>query len=69
MEALIFLIVIGTAIWVFTDAKAIGVKKGQIKGFFDFSPAGWLIACLILWIVAFPVYLAKRGEFKRINQK
>ena len=69
MEAFIFLIIIGTSIWVFADAKAIGVKKGQIKGLFDFGPAGWLITCLLLWIVVFPVYLAKRGEIKRLNQK
>lgn len=69
MGALVFLIIIGTSIWVFADAKAIGVKKGQIKGLFDFGPAGWLIACLLLWIVTFPVYLAKRGEIKKLNQK
>jgi hypothetical protein len=67
MEGIIFLIVIGTSIWVVVDAKTIGVKKGQIKGMGDMGPWTWFFACLLLWIVGFPFYLAKRGEFKRVN--
>ena len=62
-------IVVGTSIWVFIDAKQIGVKKGQVKGLADLGPTGWLIACLGVWIISFPVYLAKRGEFMRANEK
>lgn len=69
MEALILIIVVGTSIWVAIDASTIGVKKGQIKGVADMGPAGWFFGCLLLWIVGFPYYLAKRGEFKRINAK
>lgn len=69
MDGLILLIILGTSIWVFFDAKAIGVKKGQVKGLANLGPGGWLVGSLLLWIVAFPLYLAKRGEFKRINQK
>ena len=64
-----FLVVIGTSIWVLADAKTIGVKKGQISGFTDLGALGWFIACLGVWIVAFPFYLAKRSEYKRINGK
>jgi len=67
MEGIIFLIVIGTSIWVVVDAKTIGVKKGQIKGMGDMGPWTWFFACLLFWIVCFPFYLAKRGEFKRVN--
>src|SRR5262245_49695935 len=63
----IAIIVVVTAVWVYFDAKAIGVKKGQISGFADMGPAGWFFATLLLWIVGFPLYLATRGEFKRIN--
>ena len=31
------------------------------------GPWAWFIVCLFLWIVGFPFYLAKRGEFKRVN--
>ncbi|MGV8057303.1 MAG: SHOCT domain-containing protein [Smithellaceae bacterium] len=67
MGYVIWLIVIGTSIWVLFDAKSIGVKKGQIKGIANMGPWGWFFVCLLLWIIGFPVYLAKRGEFKRIN--
>jgi uncharacterized membrane protein len=62
---LVFLTVIGTSLWVLFDSVSIGVKKGGIKGFFDMGPAGWFFSCLLLWIVAFPVYLAKRSEYKQ----
>lgn len=64
-----FYLVIGTSIWVFFDASSIGVKKGQIKGLGDMGPVAWLFVCLLLWIVGFPLYLVKRGEFKRVNSR
>ena len=67
MSALVFLLVVATSIWVFIDARSIGVRKGQIKGFFNMGPSGWAFATLLLWIVGFPGYLAKRSEYKRIN--
>lgn len=67
MENVIWLIVVGTSIWVLADARSIGVKKGQINGIGDMGPWAWFFACLLLWIIAFPIYLAKRAEFKRIN--
>lgn len=67
MGSLIWLVVIGTSIWVLFDAKSIGVKKGQIKGMGDLGPWGWFFVCLLLWIIGFPFYLAKRAEYKKIN--
>ncbi|WP_206199408.1 OB-fold protein [Parasulfuritortus cantonensis] len=64
---LFWIIVIATSIWVLIDAKTIGVKKGQIQGMGNLGPWGWFFACLLLWIIGFPFYLAKRSEFKRIN--
>lgn len=60
-----WLIVLGSAIWVLIDAKNIGVKKGLITGMGDIGPWGWFFCCLLLWIVAFPLYLYKRGDLKR----
>jgi hypothetical protein len=62
-------IVVGTSIWVYTDAKAIGVRRGQITGVVDMNPGEWLLACLLIWILGFPFYLAYRKEFMRINGK
>ncbi len=62
---IVFLIVVATSIWVLFDARSSGIRKGLVKGLADLGPWGWFFACLFLWIVAFPVYLAKRTELKR----
>ncbi len=67
MEGFVFLVVVATSIWVFVDAKSIGVKKGQISGIADMGPWGWFWVCLLLWIIGFPFYLAKRSEYKAAN--
>jgi hypothetical protein len=69
MDSIVLIIVLATSIWVLVDAKTIGVKKGQISGVANMGPGGWFFVCLLLWIVGFPFYLAKRGEFKKINGK
>ena len=46
----ILLVVIITSIWVFFDAKKIGVKKGQLKGVCNMGPLGWFIVCLLVKI-------------------
>lgn len=69
MEYVFDLVSLGTSIWVLVDAKAIGVKKGQIKGLGNLGPWGWFSVCLLIWIVGFPFYLIKRLEYKRINGK
>jgi hypothetical protein len=66
---ILWMIVVASSIWVFVDAKSIGVQKGQIKGVADIGPWGWFFACLLFWIIGFPFYLAKRGEYRRINSK
>ena len=66
---LLIVIVVATSIWVLVDAMTIGIKSGQVKGLANMGPVSWFLSCLLLWIIAFPMYLAKRGEFKRINGK
>jgi hypothetical protein len=72
----ILLIVIGTSTWVYFDAKSIGVKKsgekapvktGSVQA--DMGPVGWAICCLLLWIIAFPLYLFKRPGLKKRFQQ
>jgi hypothetical protein len=66
-------IVLPTSLWVFFDARRLGVKQGQMKhhgakSWSDSPPSGWLAGCLILWTVFFPLYLIRRPEYKRINR-
>ncbi|MFC1806001.1 tetratricopeptide repeat protein [Planctomycetota bacterium] len=62
---LVLLVVLATSIWVLIDAKTIGVRKGLLSGFVDMGPWGWFFACLLLWIIGFPLYLAMRPELKK----
>lgn len=61
---LLALIVLVTSIWVGFDANAIGARKGLMKGLADMGPVGWFFAMLLLWIVAFPLYLANRARIR-----
>jgi len=51
---------ISTSIWVFVDAKNIEKKSGK-----NTKPWIWLIACIGLWIVAYPMYIFYRGGTAR----
>jgi hypothetical protein len=62
---LILLIVFFSSIWVYFDAKSIGVKKGLVKGFFDFGPWGWFWVSALWWFGGLITYLVKRGNYKR----
>lgn len=72
LSPLILIMVLVTSVWVLSDARSTGVKKGQVKASFlrpDMGPWSWFVACLLLWLIAFPLYLSMRGEYRRINAK
>lgn len=58
-----------TSFWVYFDARRIGVRKGQVSGIANMPPSSWLLGSLLLSIVTIPLYLSKRHEFARINDK
>lgn len=62
---LVWLIVVGTSLWVYFDARRIGARKGLRPGLGNMNPGGWLLVCLVFWIVGFPMYLVKRREIRR----
>ena len=61
---IVVLVIIGTDLWVFNDAKArakrgspVDCSVGSIR--LD-SPQVWAAVCLFLWVLCFPLYLASR---------
>lgn len=58
---------VASSTWVHLDARAIGVARGQAPGALDLGPWGWLVACLVGWLVAFPAYLMMRDDYRRAN--
>ena len=70
MSTLISLLLpLGVAIFVYYDAKSLGVKRGQPPGFLASSPTGWAIGCFLLLIVVLPIYLIKRVQYKRLRDE
>jgi hypothetical protein len=51
------LVIVLTTIWVGVDASNHNFRGG---GFFCKTTTGWVIGCLLLWLVTFPVYLWQR---------
>lgn len=55
---LVLLVVVGTTIWIGTDAS----KRDWSDDSFANSTTKWVIGSVLLWIVVFPVYLARRNR-------
>jgi len=65
---LIPLIVVATSIWVAIDASKLRVKRGILGGgFLDLGAGSWCVACLALWLVAFPCYLYTRPKYVAVR--
>ncbi len=69
MTIFIFIVVIATSIWVLIDAHILGVRKGVVKGLGDMGPFGWFFASLLLWIIAFPLYLGMRPKYVKARSE
>ena len=67
MGVIMVLLIVATSIWAFFDAAAIDSDKGQVDGFVNMPPWGWLVGCLIMWSITFPIYMVVRHEIKRVN--
>jgi hypothetical protein len=66
MQGWLYLVVVGSAIWIAVDASRLGAKRGALGGgLLDMGPAAWFFASLLLWIVALPCYLATRPKLVR----
>jgi hypothetical protein len=61
IPALPALMVIGTALWVYFDAKRLGLSRYRTG---LLNPEVATIGCLGLWIIAFPWYLSARHKIR-----
>ncbi|MBI4864056.1 MAG: HEAT repeat domain-containing protein [Candidatus Riflebacteria bacterium] len=57
-----------TALWVVLDATLIGVTRAREKGVRNLPPWGWMLLCAALWEIAFPAYLLRREDVRRVNR-
>jgi hypothetical protein len=58
MIGLLTLIIVGTDIWVYFDARQRDWPQAPGGGLH--AAWSWTLACVLLWIVGFPVYLMER---------
>jgi hypothetical protein len=64
------ILVFVTAFWVGIDASNLQMQRGRLGGgFLDMGVAGWVFACLIIWIVGLPCYLVARGRYKALANR
>jgi hypothetical protein len=66
LPLLILFVLVATDLWVYLDAK-VRAQRGTpvvftLGNFEVHTPTQWFIGCLLLWIVAFPLYLAGRSR-------
>lgn len=66
INALIVLIWATTAFWVLFDAYEIGASSELDIGTGSMGPVAWFVCVLLFWLVAFPLYLAKRPRIKSL---
>jgi cytochrome c oxidase assembly factor CtaG len=58
MQVVVLLLILATTIWVAVDAHG---RDWRGHRFAD-TTWKWVLGCVLLWIVAFPVYLIHRGR-------
>jgi heme/copper-type cytochrome/quinol oxidase subunit 2 len=57
-----FAIVILTSIWAGVDSHRLQISSTNKPYSWNNGFLSWLLCCLLLWIIAFPVYLFKRAK-------
>jgi len=59
-----FLLILGTDVWVYLDDKALCEQGAPVvfrNGAFRLdTPIDWVVACIVLWVAFFPLYLIGR---------
>ncbi len=53
-----------SAVWIYTDAKSIGARKGLVGGIANNTPMMWAVGAVLMWIIVVPVYLANRSKIQ-----
>ncbi len=61
-------LVVGSAIAVYIDAKRIGARKGLVTGIANNSAGVWAFGVIAMWIVVLPIYLVSRGKIRAAAQ-
>jgi hypothetical protein len=62
----VLVVVVALDVWVFLDAQARAGRRrpvvASIGSLVLDTPGAWTLACLVLWILFFPMYLVARSR-------
>lgn len=61
---IMLLVVLGSAVAVYIDAKRIGARRGLVTGIANNEPAVWAFGVVALWILVLPIYLVSRSKIR-----
>ena len=60
------LLIVATDLWVYLDDRSQGQRGTPVEfvlGAFRIdAPAEWMVACTLMWIIFFPLYLVGRSQ-------
>lgn len=60
----VVVVLLGIDLWVYADAKRCAEAGApvvfRLGTLVVDTPVGWFLSCLVLWVVAFPIYLVSR---------
>lgn len=63
---LVVVVVVLTDLWVYADAKRRAASGTpvflRIGSFTIDTPVAWGVACVVVWVVFFPIYLVSRSR-------
>jgi hypothetical protein len=66
----VVVVVAVTSIWVVFDAARLEVRRGRLGGgLVDIGLVGWFVACELVWIVGFPLYLLARRRYVALRRR
>ncbi len=66
VPVLVVLVILAVDLWVYADAKRCADEGAPVVlragAFAVDTPAAWFVACLVLWVIFFPLYVASRAR-------
>ena len=66
VPVLVVLVILAVDLWVYADAKRCADEGApvalRVGAFAVDTPAAWFVACLVLWVIFFPLYVASRAR-------
>lgn len=56
------MMILGTSAWAAYDSWKNRVTSAGSERWYGTEPFTWFVACILVWIIAFPWYLYRRGQ-------